>query len=52
VESRAADSIAEDRFKPAVPPDYEGIAMVQRARVLRNVPNDAGAPPPPPAPKK
>jgi hypothetical protein len=30
--------ISEHRFEPAVPPDYEGIALLQRARVLRNVP--------------
>jgi len=35
-----APSIAADRFKPIVPADYEGIAMVQRARVLKNVPQD------------
>ncbi len=33
-----APQIASDRFTPSVPKDYEGIAMVQRARVLRNVP--------------
>ena len=32
--------IGADRFKPVVPADYEGIAMVQRARVLKNVPQD------------
>jgi len=32
--------IGADRFKPVVPADYEGIAMVQRARVLKNVPPD------------
>ena len=32
--------IGADRFKPAVPDDYEGVAMVQRARVLKNVPQD------------
>jgi len=36
-----------------VPADYEGIAMVQRARVLRNIPKDEeGAAPPPAANKK
>jgi hypothetical protein len=30
--------IASDRFTPKVPSDYEGIAIVQRARVLRNMP--------------
>jgi hypothetical protein len=33
-----APQIANDRFTPSVPKDYEGIAIVQRARVLRNVP--------------
>ncbi len=33
-------TIAADRFDPHVPPDYEGIAMVQRARVLKNVKED------------
>lgn len=32
-----APQIAADRFSPTVPSDYEGIAMVQRARVLRNI---------------
>ena len=35
-----APQIAEDRFSPTVPADYEGIAMVQRARVLRHLPKD------------
>jgi len=39
-----APAIADDRFTPKVPADYEGIAMVQRARVLRNIPEDAPAP--------
>ena len=38
-----APPIASDRFTPAVPEDYEGIAIVQRARVLRNMPMDDGA---------
>ena len=33
-----APQIAGDRFNPKVPADYEGIAMLQRARVLKNVP--------------
>lgn len=33
-----APQIAGDRFTPKVPADYEGIAMLQRARVLKNVP--------------
>jgi hypothetical protein len=33
-----APRISEHRFQPAVPPDYEGVALLQRARVLRNVP--------------
>jgi hypothetical protein len=32
-----APPIAADRFSPTVPADYEGIAMVQRARVLRHI---------------
>jgi hypothetical protein len=32
--------ITDDRFSPKVPADYEGVAMLQRARVLRNVPAD------------
>ena len=28
--------IADNRFEPSVPPDYEGIAIVQRARILRS----------------
>jgi hypothetical protein len=32
--------IASDRFTPTVPEDYEGIAIVQRARTLRNMPKD------------
>jgi len=28
--------IGDDRFAPTVPPDYEGVAIVQRARVLKN----------------
>jgi hypothetical protein len=34
--------IAEDRFSPTVPADYEGIAIIQRARVLRNLPKEEG----------
>jgi hypothetical protein len=33
-----APQFASDRFTPKVPADYEGIAIVQRARVLRNIP--------------
>jgi hypothetical protein len=47
-----APTIADDRFTPKVPADYEGIAMVQRARVLRNIPDDAPAPAPAAAPVK
>jgi hypothetical protein len=36
--------IANDTFTPTVPKDYEGIAMLQRARVLRNVPEGEGEP--------
>jgi len=35
-----APQIAEDRFSPTVPADYEGVAIVQRARVLRDMPKD------------
>jgi hypothetical protein len=41
-----APQIASDRFTPKVPADYEGIAIVQRARVLRNIKDDAAAPTP------
>jgi len=38
---------------PTVPADYEGIAMVQRALVLRNMPKEGeGAAPPPAVDKK
>ena len=40
-----APQVASDRFTPKVPSDYEGIAIVQRARVLKNVAEgDAAAP--------
>jgi hypothetical protein len=39
-----APEIASDRFTPKVPGDYEGIAVLQRARVLRNIPLDDTAP--------
>jgi hypothetical protein len=32
--------IPGDRFDPTVPSDYEGVAIIQRARVLRNQPKD------------
>jgi Predicted periplasmic protein (DUF2092) len=32
--------VASDRFSPTVLPDYEGGAILQRARVLRNMPKD------------
>jgi hypothetical protein len=35
-----APPIADDSFKPNVPPDFEGIALVQRARALRYQPAD------------
>jgi hypothetical protein len=48
-----APQIPENRFSPTVPADYEGIAMVQRARVLRHMPKDEeGAAPPPAVEKK
>lgn len=37
-----APQIASDRFTPTVPKDYEGIAMIQRARVLKNMPEGEG----------
>ena len=33
-----APQIASDRFDPTVPADYEGVAIIQRARVLKNLP--------------
>jgi hypothetical protein len=38
-----APQISAERFTPTVPPDYEGIAIVQRARVLKNVAADEPA---------
>jgi hypothetical protein len=38
-----APQIADDRFTPSVPADYEGIAILQRARVLKHVPQDDAA---------
>ena len=35
-----APQVADDRFAPSVPEDYEGIAMLQRARILRNLPSE------------
>jgi hypothetical protein len=35
-----APQIADNRFTPTVPADYEGIAMLQRARVLRHIAKD------------
>jgi hypothetical protein len=35
-----APQIPGDRFDPSVPADYEGVAIIQRARVLRNLPKD------------
>jgi hypothetical protein len=35
-----APQIAGDRFDPTVPADYEGVAIIQRARVLRNLSKD------------
>jgi hypothetical protein len=32
-------AIAADRFTPKVPADYEGIAMIQRAAVMANIPD-------------
>jgi hypothetical protein len=41
-----APQIAANRFTPTVPPDYEGVALIQRARVLRNLSPDDAAPAP------
>jgi hypothetical protein len=38
-----APQIAANRFTPTVPADYEGVALIQRARVLRNLPPDDAA---------
>ena len=46
-----APNIPADRFDPTVPKDYEGIAIVQRASVLRNIP-DAASPDEAGAPKR
>ena len=35
-----APQIPGDRFDPTVPADYEGVAIIQRSRVLRNLPKD------------
>jgi hypothetical protein len=39
-----APQVAANQFDPAVPQDYEGVAIVQRARALRNMPKDEPAP--------
>jgi hypothetical protein len=39
-----APQIATNRFSPTVPADYEGVALIQRARVLRNAPPDTPEP--------
>ena len=41
-----APEVATNRFTPTVPADYEGVALIQRARVLRNLPPDDGQPAP------
>ena len=46
-----APTVTDDRFVPKVPADYEGIAMLQRARVLKNIPEEAPAPVAAPAKK-
>ena len=38
-----APTIAADQFNPKVPPDYEGIAMIQRASILRHLPDEPAA---------
>ena len=37
-------TLGDERFKPSVPADYEGIAILQRARVLKNIPAEEAAP--------
>jgi hypothetical protein len=37
-------TIADEQFVPRVPSDYEGIAMIQRAAVLRHIPEDGAVP--------
>src|SRR5262245_9750454 len=39
-----APQVAANQFDPTVPQDYEGIAIVQRARALKNMPKDEAAP--------
>jgi hypothetical protein len=39
-----APQIAADRFSPSVPPDYEGIAILQRARIMRSMAEDGQSP--------
>jgi hypothetical protein len=47
-----APQIPDDRFAPKVPPDYEGVAVVQRARVLKNLPQGDDSATPAPQDKK
>src|SRR5262245_18186261 len=42
----------ESRFDPTVPADYEGIAILQRARALRHLPKEGDEPSPPTQPRK
>jgi hypothetical protein len=44
--------IADNRFDPTVPTDYEGVAIVQRARVLRDMPKDSADQAKPAEPRK
>lgn len=39
-----APAVAAQQFEPRVPHDYEGIALLQRASVLRNIPDDGSEP--------
>ena len=39
-----APTIADGQFDAKVPADFEGIAILQRARVLRHIPDDTAAP--------
>ena len=41
-----APQIAANRFESTVPADYEGVALIQRARVLKNAPPEDAAPTP------
>jgi hypothetical protein len=40
-----APTLPDEQFKPSVPADYEGVAILQRAAVLRNAAAERGAQP-------